>query len=87
MEEDDSMVNHLTKLQDLREKLLNIDEVIPYEDMVHLTLDSLPESYLGCLTSLKFFIEGQSQSSYLLGVGRTLVARRVIKENFLYSWW
>ena len=85
MEEDDSMVNHLTKLQDLREQLLNIDEVTP-ANTVNLTLDSQPESYLGFHTSLNV-LEGGCQSSYLSRVGRTIVARRPIKEKCVYSWW
>ena len=52
------MVDHLIKLQDLREQLLNIDEIIANAGMVNLSLDSLPESYLGFHTSLNLSLRG-----------------------------
>lgn len=52
MQEGDNMVEHLTKIKDLREELLNIDEVIPDKDVISKTLNSLPPSYLTFQTSL-----------------------------------
>ena len=45
MLEGDNMVDHLMKVQDLREQLLNIDEVISDEKMISKTLHSLLPSY------------------------------------------
>ena len=60
MQEDDSMANHLIKLQDLREQLFNIDEVITDADMVNLILDYVPESYLGFQSSLNLSLRGDA---------------------------
>ena len=46
MQEGDSIVDHFTKIQDLQEQLLNIDEVIPIIDMMSKTRISLLASYL-----------------------------------------
>ena len=46
MQESDNMVEHLTKIKDLWEKLLNIDEVILDKDMVSKTLNSLPHLFI-----------------------------------------
>ena len=62
MEEDDTMAHHLKKLQDLKEQLLNIDEVTPDADMVNLTLDSLSKYYLGFRTSLNLSLRGGANS-------------------------
>ncbi|KAI5070918.1 hypothetical protein GOP47_0013169 [Adiantum capillus-veneris] len=52
MDEGDDIVEHLTKIRDLKEQLLSIDEVIPEKDLVSKTLNSLPPSYLTFQTSL-----------------------------------
>ena len=58
MDEGASMQYHITYIQDLREQLVNIDEVIPDTEMVTTTLNSLLESYSGFLTSLNLSMRG-----------------------------
>jgi len=60
MDEGDSMQDHLTKIQDLREQLLNIDEIISDAEMVTTVLNSLPSSYLGFHTSLHLSMRGNA---------------------------
>ena len=45
MKDEDNMGEHLTKLLDLCEKLLNIDDFISNGEMVSKTLESLPHLY------------------------------------------
>ena len=52
IKEEDNMIEHLPKIQDLCKHLLNIDEVILDEDMISKTLASLPPLYLTFHTSL-----------------------------------
>ena len=58
MKEEDKMIQHLSKIQDLREQLLNIDEVISYEDMISKNAVSLQPSYLNFHTSLTLSLCG-----------------------------
>ena len=48
----DNIVEHLTKIKDLQEELLNIDEVILEKDIISKTQNSLPPLYLTFQTSL-----------------------------------
>ena len=58
MKEEDNMIEHLSKIQDLWEQLLNIDEVILDDDMISKTLASLPPLYFTFHTSLTLFLHG-----------------------------
>ena len=53
MEEDGSMNEHLTRIQGLLEQLANIDEIITDKDMISITLNTLPISYLHFQTCLR----------------------------------
>ena len=53
LEENGLMNEQLTKIQDLQEQLADIDEIITDKDMISITLNTLPISYLHFLTSLK----------------------------------
>jgi hypothetical protein len=45
MEEFDSLQDHLLRVKDIREQLKSIERTIEEEDMVVITLKSLPSSY------------------------------------------
>ena len=55
------MKTHLNRIQDLREQLINIDEVIPEMQLVQTALSSLPPSYLSFHTSLNLSLRNAAQ--------------------------
>ena len=61
MDEGSSMNEHLTRVQDLREQLADIDEIIPDKDMISITLNTLPPSYLHFQTSLRLSLRSSNE--------------------------
>ena len=58
MSEGENTVDHLMKVHDLQEHLLNIDEVILDEKMISKTLHSLPPLYQMFYTSHTLSMRG-----------------------------
>ena len=83
MEEGQSMQEHLTKIQDIREQLINIDEVISDSELVNITLNSLPESYMTFYSSLMLSMRSSADSLSFMELQGLLLQEEQTRKNMM----
>lgn len=58
----DSMDDYLTKVKDLREQLVSVDEIIPDASLVSTVLQAIPDMYQNVSTTIKLLMKGNPNS-------------------------
>ena len=96
MNEGDSMDSFLTKIKDLKEQLIAVDEILPNSSLVQTVLNGLPDSYQSFASTLRLMMKGDPNTLLLFEELVTILLQedqsrqnrsimRVVDQDFIAS--